>query len=379
MRSDSLDQLDTPAVVVEHNVLLENIRWAQRVAARNGVALRPHIKTHKCFEIARLQLAAGAIGMTASKPEEARKFIDAGFNSITVAYPMVSRRKLSALLQAARQRSADLRVTIDSRLGLDVLRDAATTADYQPGVFIEIDVGLHRVGVAADSEELIRLGKEAASSPSLRFLGLLSHAGHAYGATGEAEIREIAREEARLLALARGRLAAADVAVQEVSVGSTPTVLASDCYEGITEIRPGNYVFMDRTPVRQGLITTDRVALSVVSTIVSANDDYVIIDAGSKVLSSDLGAHGTGIAAGFGIAYPLDFYRKPAGAAAIEKLSEEHGFIPRSAISGQIGDKVRIIPNHACPVVNLADTLILVDESSGTVDRWRVVARGAVH
>ncbi|MDQ6626091.1 MAG: alanine racemase [Verrucomicrobiota bacterium] len=378
MKSGSLDQLDTPAVVVEHKVLLENIQWAQTVAVRNGLALRPHIKTHKCFEIARLQLAAGATGITASKAEEATKFIEAGFNSITVAYPVVQCSKLVPLFQAAREKSVDLRVIIDSDVGFAVLKESATKVGYRPGVFLKVDVGLHRVGVAADSAELIRLGAAIVATPALQFVGLLSHAGHAYSAAGPTEIREIARQEARQLAIARERLASIGVNVREISIGSTPTVLASDCYEGITEIRPGNYVFMDRTPLRLGLLGTERVALSIVSSIVSANDDYLIIDAGSKVLSSDLGAHGTGTADGFGVAYPIDGYRETGAAALIAKLSEEHGFIPRSAIAGEIGGKVRIIPNHACPVVNLADQLSVVHED-GRLEKWRVTARGAVH
>ncbi|MFN2474943.1 MAG: alanine racemase [Chthoniobacterales bacterium] len=378
MNSGALAQLDTPAVVVEQKVLSDNIRSAQSLANRHGVALRPHIKTHKCFDIARLQLAAGAVGITASKPEEALKFIGAGFRSITVAYPVVSSSKLIPLLQAARANSVDLRIIVDSEVGLTVLKDSAATAAFQPGVLLKIDVGLDRVGVAADSEELIRLGHAIVTTPSLRFVGLLSHAGHAYGATGEAEIRQIAREEARLLGVACERLNSIGLGVREVSVGSTPTLLASDCYDGITEIRPGNYVFMDRTPVRLGLITTDRVALSVIATVVSVSNDYLIIDAGSKVLSSDLGAHGTGVADGFGIAYPFDRYRDVGAAAPIAKLSEEHGFIPRSAAFGHIGDKVRIIPNHACPVVNLADELAVVYED-GSLGSWRVDARGTVH
>jgi D-serine deaminase-like pyridoxal phosphate-dependent protein len=378
MNSGELGQLDTPAVVIEYRRLAENIRWAQSLADRHGVALRPHIKTHKCFEIAQLQLAAGASGITASKPEEALKFIEAGFSSITVAYPVVNRSKLIPLLHAARTNRVDLRLIVDSEVGLTVLTDSSTTAAYQPGVFLKIDVGLHRVGVAAGSEELLRLAHSIVQTPSLQFVGLLSHAGHAYGATGDAEIREIAREEVRLLTLARQRLESVGVTVREVSVGSTPTLLASDCYHGITEIRPGNYVFMDRTPVRLGLISTDRVSLSVVATIVSANGNYLIIDAGSKVLSSDLGAHGTGTAEGFGIAYPLHRYRFDDAAASIAKLSEEHGFIPRSAAFGNIGDKVRIIPNHACPVVNLANNLAVIHED-GVLERWRVDARGTVH
>jgi D-serine deaminase-like pyridoxal phosphate-dependent protein len=378
MPSVSLDQLETPAVIVDHDVLLGNIAWAQQLAVRHGLALRPHVKTHKCFEIARLQLAAGAVGLTASKPDEALTFIEAGFTSVTVAYPVVTLPKVARLFAAARSRNAELRMIVDSTVGLDVLAAAAKETGYTPGVFIKIDVGLRRVGVSARGAELPELAGAIASRDLLTFLGLLSHAGHAYAASGQAEIRQIAREEARLLARARERVVARGIAVREVSVGSTPTALASDSYEGITELRPGNYVFMDRTPMRLGLIGAERVALSVIATVVSANDEFLILDAGSKVLSSDLGPHGTGSGDGFGLAFPVDRYRDDSGASVIQKLSEEHGFMRRPARPMKIGCKVRIIPNHSCAVVNLAGELVIA-RGDDVTERWRVAARGAVH
>jgi D-serine deaminase-like pyridoxal phosphate-dependent protein len=378
MNNSALDQIDTPAVVIDYGKMLANIHAARDIAAQNGVALRPHIKTHKCFEIARLQLAEGAAGITASKPEEAMRFIEAGFRSITVAYPIVAAAKLHKLLATAREHDVELRVIMDSSVGVAVLRQTVQQIDHPTGVFLKIDVGLHRVGLSPDAEEVEELARQIAAAPGLRFAGLLSHAGHAYGAADHAEVAQIAREEAALLSRARNRLEAAGIAVTEVSVGSTPTFLASKSYGGITEIRPGNYVFMDRTPLRLGLIPAERIALTVLATVVSVNQHYAILDAGSKVLSSDRGPHGTGGHEGFGLAYPTERYLQPDAAAPIEKLSEEHGFLRRPTWPARVGDRVRIIPNHSCAVVNLADELVVV-HGDATLERWRVAARGAVH
>ena len=162
--------------------------------------------------------------------------------------------------------------------------------------------------------------------------------------------------------------------MREVSVGSTPTVLGCESFEGMTEIRPGNYVFADATAVRLGVATFNDVALSVLTTVISANDRYFIIDAGSKVLSSDLGAHGTGGNAGYGLGFRIDdLSREPL---RVVRLSEEHGFIEREG-DLPIGTKLRVIPNHACPVANLAERLTVVSNDE-VVDQWAVAARAKV-
>ena len=146
-----------------------------------------------------------------------------------------------------------------------------------------------------------------------------------------------------------------------ISIGSTPGALATKKFRSITEIRPGNYVFMDRTPIRLGLAKPKDVALTVTATIVSENKNYYICDAGSKMLSSDAGGHGKNNIEGFGLAYPMETYPDASKVLLLEKLSEEHGFIIKNKKTKlSIGDKIRIIPNHACAVVNLVNTLYLV-------------------
>jgi D-serine deaminase-like pyridoxal phosphate-dependent protein len=372
-----IDAIETPSVLIDRQRLVANIGSMQDLAGRRGVTLRPHVKTHKSLSIARMQIEAGATGITASKPDEALTFIHAGFRSITLAYPIVERRKIERVATAAAMHDCHLRLIADSQTGVDAIGSIAGDLGIVVDLLLKIDVGLHRCGVREADPALMRLAGEIASSSSLRFAGILSHAGHAYGARSLDEVREIASEECAIMNRVHSRLADAGIDVEEVSVGSTPTVMASDSYEGITEIRPGNYVFMDRTQLSLGVASIDRIALTVLATVVSVNSDYTIIDAGSKVLSSDLGAHGTRRIEGYGIACSLEDEKWPDG-AIIEKLSEEHGFIGRSdEFDLHVGSRVRVIPNHSCVVANLSDRYVVLD-SNGSMEFWPVDARGCV-
>lgn len=187
----------------------------------------------------------------------------------------------------------------------------------------------------------------------------------------------MAREECAILNRVRQRLEEAGIRVAEVSVGSTPTAIASDAYEGITEIRPGNYVFLDRMPLGLGLIDRSQIALSVLAMVVSANDEYLIIDAGSKVLSSDLGPHGMQGIEGYGVAYPVADFDSGKNGLTVVRLSEEHGFLRRNGFDLPVGSLVRILPNHACVVANLADHYLVLGKEATPV-QWPVVARALV-
>jgi D-serine deaminase-like pyridoxal phosphate-dependent protein len=363
-------------VLLDYAKLIDNIRWAQRTAAANHVALRPHIKTHKSLQICRLQIEAGALGVTASKADEAIVFLEGGVKSITVAYPQIDLKKCGRLLEAAKNNAAELRLVVDSLEGINVASTASERAGYHPGIFLKIDVGLHRCGLRETDSRLLPFVKEICQSPGLQFTGLLSHAGHAYAAKDAEQVMAIAQEECDILNRVRQRIEAAGFEVKVVSVGATPTFLASKSYDGITEARPGNYVFMDLAAMRLGLINLDRVALSVLATVVSVNEDYAIIDAGSKVLSSDLGAHGTESPGGYGFAYTLGEYGASARGLTIAKLSEEHGFVKRDHSALAVGTRLRVIPNHACPVVNLAEEITVLKD--GVLVAWPVDARAKV-
>jgi len=372
-----LSLIESPAVLLDHRKLLANIRSMQELADRHGVELRPHAKTHKSDLIAQLQIAEGARGVTVAKTDEAVRFITHGIHSVTVAYPVVVPSKLDRLFTTAAEHEAEIRLTLDSDVGADAIAAAARRHGATVGVLMKIDVGLRRCGVREDDPGLLPLVRRIDGDPSLEFLGFLSHAGQAYGAKDGETVREIAREECEILGRVRAKVEEAGIEVKVVSVGSTPTVLASESYEGITEIRPGNYTFMDRTPLRLGLISPDKLALSVLATVVSKNSDYHIIDAGSKVFSSDMGAHGTSGVADFGIAYPLQGYAAKRKSLSVLKLSEEHGFVERNSVDLPIGSQLRIIPNHSCVVANLVGEYTVLRED-GAIETWPLAAQSCV-
>lgn len=373
-QATTLYDCPTPSVVLDKDKLINNIKHMQEKARSSRLQLRPHAKTHKCSAIAALQIKYGASGITVARPAEAFAFLKHGIRSITVAYPLLNRRDVEELLHKARIHNAQIRFIVDSQQGVDVL--VAAKPKEAIDVFLKIDVGLHRCGVAPTSPEVVTLASAIHASPALHFAGILSHAGHAYAALDHSAIVRIAQQELLILADVRKQIEAVGIPVPEVSAGATPTVLAIETFEGLTELRPGNYVFLDATQMRRGICTNTDVAISVLTTIVSKNRDYYIIDAGSKTLSSDLGAHGMTAMTTYGMAWTLDSYPKLQDALPIVRLSEEHGFIERLNTDLSIGTRLRIIPNHACPVVNLAAHLYVVNDKN-IVTVWPVDARNA--
>ncbi len=367
-----IDDLETPCLVLDRAALARNLGRVRAIAEAAGVRLRPHVKTHKSLELARLQLEeGGACGLTASKADEALVFLHGSVKSLTVAYPIVDPRKLGRLFAAAA--GTDLRFIADCPIHLAVLEAAAERAGRRVPVFMKVDVGLGRVGVAPRSAEALALPRAIAASPWLAFAGILSHAGHAYGAAGRAEAAQVAESERLTLLDLAARLEEAGTPAREISVGSSPTVLAAERFNGLTEIRPGNYVFMDATLMRLGLARAEDVALKVLATVVSRNEDWLIVDAGSKTLSSDSGAHGSG-GAGFGVALPTT---PGAPGLRVTRLSEEHGWVARAGADVHVGAHLAIIPNHACPVANLVAGYWLVEDGR-VLARWEAQARGAL-
>lgn len=345
------DQVTSPAVVLSAAAMSENLARVQTVAGAT-VAVHPHVKTHKSLELARRQVAAGAKGLTASKPWEAAIFIGAGLGPVTVAYPLIDGAAIRWLLRLGEENGVEVRFILDSEETLLALAEVARHTGRRPRSFIKVDVGLHRCGINPEGPDGLRLALALMRS-SVEFLGLLSHAGHAYAARDPSGIRAVARQELEILHGFAEQLRAAGVEIPFVSIGSTPTILANAGFEGIDEIRPGNYIFNDLTGVRLEIATRDRIALAVSATVISSNSRYSIIDCGSKTLSSDLGPHGTQNTLAFGEVWapgwsaPLDLVR----------LSEEHGFVVHEGQALAIGSRVLVLPNHACPVVNLASSM----------------------
>lgn len=345
----------------------------QSLARGAGVRLRPHTKTHKSPQIAHWQIEAGAVGICCAKLGEAEVFADAGVEDIRLPYPVNpdNADRVLALIDRIR-----LSIIVDdvevARRWSGVMTRARRTLD----VLVKVDVGFHRCGVDPDAPHVVETIRTIAALPGFHFLGLLSHAGHGYTASSADELEEIATREAVLLDNVASGLRAKDTHVAEVSVGATPTARFIARQPGVTEMRPGNYVFFDRTQVGLEAASLETCAMTIVSTVVSRPAaDRVIFDAGSKTLTTD-SVRGFGTPAGYGLVFPSLEAPSPDESIVIERLSEEHATarVPETNVL-KPGDRVRILPNHACVVTNLADELLLVD-GLNVVDRLTVPARG---
>ena len=334
----------TPAAVVDLDRLETNLaRWQEHCDA-HGLANRPHVKTHKCVEIAERQVGLGADGVTCQTLREAELMVDAGIDDVLVPYNLVGGHKLEQL--ALLLRRAEVRVTADDERLLPGLAGAAVDAGRELPVLVDCDTGLGRTGVTSP-EEAAALGAAIARTSGLRFGGLLTF-----------PTPPGARE---FLAAAADLLEHRGLPPEVVSSGGTPTMWRSgELQPVVTEYRAGTYAFHDRNTVAAGAAALDEVALTVAATVVSRRDGRAILDAGSKALSSDPGTEG-----GFGLVLE-------APGSKLERLNEEHGFLalaPGEEL--ELGQQVRVVPNHACMVANLFDELVVVrgDEVEA---RWPV-------
>ena len=284
MQSRSIEGLSTPSVLVDLDILERNIARMAARAREAGVRLRPHAKTHKCPEIARLQRAAGAWGLSVAKVGEAEVFADAGFDDLFVAYPVVGEDKGRRLVTLAER--VRLAVGADGVDGARTLAAPFRAAGRALDVLLKVDVGYGRVGVLP--EHAVELARQIVEMPGLRLRGVFTHAGHGYLAETKTAVDEIAAQEGGRLAATVADLRAAGFPVEEVSVGSTPTAAVAMRVPGVTECRPGNYVFHDASQVALGTCGIEDCALTVVATVVSVPaPDRAVVDAGSKTLSSD--------------------------------------------------------------------------------------------
>jgi D-serine deaminase-like pyridoxal phosphate-dependent protein len=373
-----LSDLPTPQVLIDHTRAMNNVARGQALASAAGARLRPHAKTHKSPLVAGWQMDAGAVGICCAKVGEAEVFVDAGIKDIRLPYPVnpVNAPRLMALMDRAA-----ISIIVDHpdvvRGWSDAMRRAGRTLD----VLIKVDVGFHRCGIDPHANPLAFI-QAAAALPGLRLRGLLSHAGHAYHAASEDQLRTVAKEEAETLAELRDQAARSGIALDEVSVGATPTLRFSAEQRGVTELRPGNYVYFDRTQVALGAAALDDCALTVMATVVSKHPGRIILDCGSKTLSNDQ-ARGISAAGGYGAILAgesdaLDYAREIDEALTIERLSEEHATVRvTGATRLEPGDRVRVVPNHSCVVSNLVDVVRLVDGDE-VIDTLPVAARGRI-
>lgn len=351
--------IDTPTVIVDIDVLERNITtWAQRMADR-GVGLRPHTKTSKCIEVIRRQVDAGAVGLTVATLGEAEVLAAAGFTELFQAYPLWAGRPERARRLRALHERVELMVGVESVEAAAGLGRAVAGSERPLRVLVEIDPGLHRSGVRP--EEVATIAR-AAHDAGLDVRGAFTFGGHGYAACDAAPTA--GDDEVRTLALAAELLTAAGFEPEVLSAGSTPTALHS-ARGPVTDERPGTYVFQDSQQVTLGVASLGDVAMVVAATVVASHTDgRFVLDTGSKAIAADrpVWARGHGRVP----AYPD---------AELRSLSEHHCVGWTTGPRPRVGEVVAVVPNHACVVVNLVDTLTVV-RNGVIVDEWAVASRG---
>ena len=351
--------LDTPALVVFVDRVWSNITGLQADLDARGIALRPHVKTHKSVRIARMQLDAGARGLTVGTLGEAEVMASAGLRDLFLAYPLWAEGAKAQRLRALHD-AAELRVGIESVPAAERLAAAIAGARRPLHVVVEVDSGLHRTGVATP-DEAVTVARAAAAG-GLVVDGVFTHGGHSYrpGAAGA-----VALDEVSALEQAAGALEAAGFELAVVSAGATPTRTLSAAGR-VNEIRAGTYALGDRQQVALGAMAPDQPAAVIATTVVASKVGRAVLDAGAKALTKDLPA----FVDGYGAipAWP---------GAIIDKLNDYHGLVslPAGAPRARIGEVVAVVPNHICPVVDLVSSFVAVGED-GRVDHWAVDARG---
>lgn len=357
--------LETPAVTVDLDILDANLRRTAERARAAGVKLRPHIKTHKSVWIAKEQLRYGAVGITVAKLGEAEVMASAGIDDILIAFPLVGASKLKRLSTLLERAAITVSVDhLDSATGLSEL---GVSLGRRIPLYVDVNSGLNRCGrePGEPSAELVR---SIAALPGVQVTGLMTHAGHAYGGQSEDDGRATAAKEAESLLSTMRILQEEGFGPLEISVGSTPTSKFIGELSGVTEMRPGAYVFNDVSQLTTKTAGVDDCALRVYATVISTpRPGTAIVDAGSKTLTNDANARRPGF--GLIAAFPE---------IVVERLSEEHGNLRLpEGVQLSIGDVVEIIPNHCCTVANLHDELTGL--RGGRVDRAIPVdARGKI-
>ena len=368
-----LTDLETPSLILDRSRLAANIAAMSARMKRHGVDLRPHLKTAKSADVARLATAAHSGAITVSTLAEAAYFAEAGFRDITYAVG-VTPAKLPRVAALCRD-GVRLAVVTDS---VAVAREIARTPDCGPGigVFIEIDCGLGRAGISADDEALIDIARALEGAAGLR--GVLTHAGQSYGCASIAEIEAVAEAERQAVVTAAERLRGAGIACPEVSVGSSPTARFGRGFADVTETRPGVYMFNDAFQAGLGCCRLDDVALTVLTTVIGQRRDLgiLLIDAGGLALSKDRSTAGQAEDVGYGLVYDATGERRLEG-LRVADVHQEHGLIkpvadgvpiPFDALP--IGARLRIMPNHACMTAAAYDCYHVVDGGDEIIAEW---------
>ena len=364
----NLSDLPTPALVLDRRRLVSNARAMAARAKLHKIALRPHAKTAKSAQIARLATEGGARSLTVSTLLEADYFLEHGFNDLLYAV-CIAPDKID-MADALSNRGANLKVILDNI-------EAALAISSHSGhhqVLLEIDSGEHRTGIPPESAQLLDLAGAVHASGRSRVVGVLTHAGHSYSCQTASEVTKVAEAERKTVVKAAEILREAGYDMSIVSVGSTPTAIHGKSFEGISEVRPGVYMFQDLFQAGIGSCRIDDLALSVLATIISSSSERktVMLDAGGLALSKDRSTGGTAFDAGYGLV--ADLRGKFFGDLRVNVVHQEHGQVtvldPRVFQQLPIGSKVRVFPNHACMTAAAYNTYYVIDGGTEIVQAW---------
>ena len=362
----------TPSLLLDITRVRRNAKRMSQAAHRYGTRLRPHIKTHKCVEAARIQTAGHNGAITVSTLAEARAFAKFGFPDITYAVP-IERGKFGDAIEILRS-GVQLNLLTDDIATVSTLDQAAANAGVEFDVFLKIDCGTHRVGVEPHSPEAVEIPRLISDAKALRFAGILTHAGHSYNANTHDEILAVGRHERDSMVDLADRLRGQGIPVPTVSIGSTPTMSLVDHLEGIDEIRPGNYIFFDNYQATLGSCTFEDTALTVLTAIIHKDNSRrrLVVDAGAIALSKDRGPAGLDPRCGYGRV--LDLEGSDTG-MRVSGLSQEHGEVDAGNAdifdSLKVGDRLRILANHSCLTAAQHDHYNVL-ENGRIVDRWMI-------
>jgi D-serine deaminase-like pyridoxal phosphate-dependent protein len=354
----SLSEIDTPALLLRRPALERNIAKMADRFRDAPVRLRPHFKSNKCLHIARLQMAAGAVGITCAKLGEAEVLIDGGISDVLIANQIVGPLKVARLIELRRR--ADVMVAADDAGNVAQLAQAATAAGLELRVLVEVDIGMGRCGVQP-GEPALALARLVADSPGLRFMGLQTYEGHLQEVTPYEERRRRTLADMQKAVETRRLIEAAGLPVAIVSGVGTGTHTISGGMEGIDELQVGSYATMDAEYARVGGADFEH-ALSLLATIVSRPaPDVAIVDVGLKAVTAEFG-----------------FPRVQVDGAEYTEFSEEHGTLTLddAAPELRVGDKIELIPSHGCTTCNLYDVMHVLDADHRFVELWPIEGRG---
>lgn len=371
-----IDQLPTPALLLDLDILESNLRRMQDRANKFKVNLRPHIKTHKCIEVGKRQLNMGAKGITVSTFYEAQEFANAGFDDITWAFPIppVYATKINEL-----SKKITFRVVVDGKEAKGHLDKVARTDGKKIHVWLKVDCGYHRAGVDPQSKLAEDLARSLAESKVLAFDGILTHAGHSYSGKTPNEIRKVAEQEQSAMLEFSERMKLKGINIPAISIGSTPSVTMAQSFKGINEIRPGNYCFHDYTMVALGVCGVEDCAVTVLASVISHQPgaSHFVTDAGALALSKDLGPTHLKNDMDMGTIYE-DYEKKRLQAHVhVRALSQEHGKVIAHGVEEiegkyKVGDRVRILENHSCLTVPHFEKYYVV-QNDEVVHEWKVL------